>query len=140
MSPRLFIAATLVALLSHAGAARADLRQEIEAANAALIKHYAAKDAKTVAGLYTTTARVIAPGAEIAAGREAIATYWQGAIDSGLVVLTLETIDVEAAGDTAYELGKLRLRNPDGSEGVARYVVVWKRVDGAWKLHRDIWN
>ena len=22
----------------------------------------------------------------------------------------------------------------------ARYVVVWRRVDGAWLLHRDIWN
>ncbi len=140
MSPRLFVAVTLVALLSHAGAAEADLRQEIEAANATFVKHYAAKDAKALAGLYTTTARVVAPGAEIAAGREAIATFWQGTIDSGLVVLALETVDVEAAGNTAYELGKIRLRNPDGSEGSANFVVVWKRVDGAWLLHRDIWN
>lgn len=23
---------------------------------------------------------------------------------------------------------------------VAKYVVVWKKEDGQWRLHRDIWN
>jgi ketosteroid isomerase-like protein len=140
MSRGLFIAATLVALVAHAGVAGADLRQEIEAANATFVTHYAAKDAKAVAGLYTTTATAVPPGAETATGREAIAAFWQGAIDGGLVLHKLETLEVEAAGDTAWERGRAHLRNPDGSEGIGRYVVVWKRVEGAWKLHFDIWN
>ena len=28
----------------------------------------------------------------------------------------------------------------DGAVTEYRYVVAWKRVDGRWKLHRDIWN
>ena len=28
----------------------------------------------------------------------------------------------------------------DGSTQKARYLVVWKREGGSWKLHRDIWN
>lgn len=26
------------------------------------------------------------------------------------------------------------------TNAVVKYVVVWKRVDGQWRLHRDIWN
>jgi ketosteroid isomerase-like protein len=24
--------------------------------------------------------------------------------------------------------------------GEGRYIVIWKRTDAGWKLHRDIWN
>jgi ketosteroid isomerase-like protein len=36
----------------------------------------------------------------------------------------------------------MTMATPDGKSETARikYVVVWKRVDGAWLLHRDIWN
>jgi ketosteroid isomerase-like protein len=23
---------------------------------------------------------------------------------------------------------------------VVKFVVVWKKIDGQWRLHRDIWN
>ncbi len=138
---RIFSASIVaVTLLVQSAAAVADVREEIEEANAAFIAVYGSSDGKAVAELYTATARVIPPGAETAAGRKAIAAFWQDSIDEKLEILALETRDIELAGDTAYELGVLRLRNPDGSETVSRYVVVWKRVDGAWKLHLDIWN
>ncbi len=141
MSFRVFAGSIVgVALLVSAAVAGADVREEIEAANATFVAHYAAKDGKAVAGLYTTAAKVMPPGAETAAGRAAIAAFWQGTIDSGLELMALETVDVEAEGDTAYELGIVHLRNPDGSEVASRYVVVWKRVDGRWHLHLDIWN
>jgi ketosteroid isomerase-like protein len=34
----------------------------------------------------------------------------------------------------------VRLVAKDGKVDQARYVVVWKREGGRWKLHRDIWN
>ena len=33
-----------------------------------------------------------------------------------------------------------RLVGRDGKITEGRYVVVWKRTNGEWKLHRDIWN
>jgi ketosteroid isomerase-like protein len=136
----LFIAATLVALLVQTGTARADLREEIEAANVTFVSHYAAKHGEALAGLYTAGAKVMPPGVETVSGREAIAVFWQGTIDAGLGLMEIETLDVEAVQDTAYERGLLHLRNPDGSEITSKYVVVWKRVGGAWQLHLDIWN
>jgi ketosteroid isomerase-like protein len=47
---------------------------------------------------------------------------------------------VESSGDLAYETGTVRLVARDGKQTEGRYVVVWKRDGGRWKLHRDIWN
>jgi ketosteroid isomerase-like protein len=86
------------------------------------------------------------PGAARVDGRADIQAFWQGAIDGGLSDLTLKTIEVEANGATAYEVGALTLKAP-GENGAAattvlgKYIVLWKNgADGSWRLHRDIWN
>jgi hypothetical protein len=43
-------------------------------------------------------------------------------------------------GLLAVEDGAVRLVAADGTASESRYVVVWKGVDGRWRLHRDIWN
>jgi ketosteroid isomerase-like protein len=83
---------------------------------------------------------VIAPGAPVAQGRAAIAAAWQKPIDAGVKDLTLTTADVESAADLAVETGTVRLVPREGAATESRYVVVWKRADGQWRLHRDIWN
>jgi uncharacterized protein (TIGR02246 family) len=117
-----------------------DVRAAIEGANATFMKTFLAGDANGVANLYTEDAQVIAPGAPVAEGREAIAAVWKQTIDGGVKDLTLTTLDVVSAGDVAGERGTVKLVGADGKAMEARYVVVWKRVDGTWKLHRDIWN
>ena len=54
--------------------------------------------------------------------------------------VALQTTKVESAGDLAYEDGTVKLVAADGRVSEDRYVVVWKREGGRWKLHRDIWN
>jgi uncharacterized protein (TIGR02246 family) len=130
-----------VALLAYGTAARCeDVRQAVEAGNRAFIAAFLRGDARAVADLYTENAQVIAPGAPVARGRSAIAAAWQKSIDAGVKDLSLDTADVESAGDLACETGKVRLLAKDGGVTEARYVVVWKRTNGKWKLHRDIWN
>ena len=48
--------------------------------------------------------------------------------------------DVDASGETAVEVGRYRLTAGDAEADHGKYIVVWKNVDGRWKLHRDIWN
>jgi ketosteroid isomerase-like protein len=48
---------------------------------------------------------------------------------------------VTVRGDLAAETGKYDLTGADGTVlDSGKYVVVWKREGGHWKLHRDIWN
>jgi uncharacterized protein (TIGR02246 family) len=126
-------------LLGHS--AYADpVREAVESGNRAFVAAFLRGDARAVAELYTEDAQVIAPGAPIASGRSAIAAAWQATIDTGVEDLVLQTTHVESSGELACETGVVRLVARDGKVTQARYVVVWKRDGGRWKLHRDIWN
>jgi ketosteroid isomerase-like protein len=135
MSRLLFFAACLVAATAHAE----PVREAIDAGNAAFVAAFDARDATALAALYSGDARVVAPAAPPVSGRAAIAEFWAGAMQD-VKKVQLETLALESAGDLALEDGVVRLTANDGSESAARYLVVWKRIDGHWHLHRDIWN
>ena len=103
------------------------------------------RDAASLANLYTEDAMLLPPGAVRLDGRQAIERFWQGAIDAGVSSLVLETVEMEVAGDTSYEVGILSMDVP-GENGElntvsGKYIVIWKYgEDNEWRLHRDIWN
>ena len=45
----------------------------------------------------------------------------------------------DQAGDTGYEVGEATLAVSSGT-AVVKFVVVWKKEDDQWRLHRDIWT
>jgi uncharacterized protein (TIGR02246 family) len=116
------------------------VRDAVDAGNRAFIAAFSKGDARAVSELYTEDAQVIAPGQPVAMGRGAVAAHWQKAIDEGVMGLELETQEVESSADLACETGVVRLTSKAGVRSEARYVVVWKRENEQWKLHRDIWN
>jgi uncharacterized protein (TIGR02246 family) len=138
MRPLPLLLLAWLALPAPAGADPA--REAIEAANRGFIAAFLRGDAAALASFYTESAQVIAPGSPVAAGRPAIAAFWQGVIQSGVKDVALQTHAVESDGDLAAETGTVRQIAADGSASSGRYVVVWRRVGGEWKLHRDIWN
>lgn len=130
-----------LACVCFAAPARSEgVRDAVEAGNRAFITAFLRGDAAAIANLYTESARIIAPGSPIVNGRPSISAFWRSFIESGIKDMTLETGEVESAGDLAYETGTVRLVAEDGAVTTARYVVVWKRIGEEWRLHRDIWN
>jgi uncharacterized protein (TIGR02246 family) len=139
---RLASFAFLVLLLS-AGMARAqsDVRAAIEAANAQWMAKFHQADSAGLAALYTANGQLFPANSNIVSGTQAIARFWQGAFDAGIKKAKLVTIEAEGHGDTAHEVGTYTLMGEgDTVLDSGKYVVVWKRQDGQWKLHRDIWN
>lgn len=134
----------LVALAGLAASPRAaaeDVRAAIEAANDTWEAAAARGDSAAVAGLYTTDAQLLPSGSDVVRGTNAIAAFWQAAFDSGVKGVTLTALEVDSCGDAAHEVGKLEIRDADGKLlDHAKYVVVWKKEGGSWKLHRDIWT
>ena len=153
LSTRPVVLLALIAAISataYAGSHEKDedvreARAAIEAANAKFSEAFALGDAKALAALYTKDAIVFPPDSEAIRGNEAIGKFWKATRDSGVQSAVLTTDDVGRSGDVAYEAGKVSLTiQPEGKEpmtAMAKYVVVWMRQpDGAWKMHRDIWN
>jgi uncharacterized protein (TIGR02246 family) len=141
--PRSLVLLTLLTLLLSVGMAQAqsDVRAAIEAANAQWMAKFNQGDSAGVAALYTANGQVFPPHSDIVSGTPAIAQFWRGATDAGIKKAKLDIVEVEGHGDTAHEVGKYTLMG-DGDKVLdsGKYIVVWKRQDGQWKLHRDIWN
>ncbi len=116
-------------------------RDGILEANQRFITSFAAQDAKDLVALYTEDALLFPPHSDVIDGADHITAFWQGAFDMGLAGASLVTLEVDNEGDTAIEIGSYSLTTGDGSiadEG--KYLVVWKRIDDRWYIHRDIWN
>ena len=118
-----------------------DVRPAIQAANKQFGSHFGRGDGGALAGLYTADAQLFPPNGDAIGGREAIQTFWQGVIGSGVKGAKLTTTEATASGDTAYEVGQYELSGADGKVlDRGKYIVIWKRDGGQWRLHRDIWN
>lgn len=139
---RLAIGFVSIALLGASPVlAAGNIRSEIEAANRIFEATFGRGDAAGLAALYTDDAQLLPAQSDFVTGTEAIGKFWQGAMDAGLKEVTLATMEVEKHGDTAYEVGKLEIRDADGTVlDRAKYIVIWKKERGSWKLHRDIWT
>ena len=113
---------------------------EISAANRAFEDAVRRRDLERMASLYTTDAIALPPDGPIVRGRDDIKRLWGSVLEErGLRSVKLETLDLQIAGDLAYEVGEATLGLPTGP-AVMKFVVVWKKVAGHWQVHRDIWN
>ena len=91
--------------------------------------------------VYAAGARILPPGAPMIEGLDHIKAFWQKAISSlGLKNAKLTTVEAEATGDSAVEIGRADLTVDGGQTVAMKYVVHWKQEDGAWKWNVDIWN
>jgi uncharacterized protein (TIGR02246 family) len=117
-------------------------KAEIEAVNAKWVEFFNKGDFAGVASLYTEDATAFPPGSGMVKGRAAIGTMWKGMAEQvGDPKVT--TLDVKSLGPlAAREIGtfSLKTKGPTPQEVTGKYVVVWEKVNGDWKLAADIWN
>ncbi len=113
------------------------IRTIVEAGGQAFAKCFGDSDTAGITAIYTTDGRLIPPNQDFVVGAEDMQKSWDAHPDLGAKTLTLKTIEVEEHGDTAIELGEYDL-----GEGLDRgkYMIIWKCVDGTWKMHWDMWN
>ncbi len=94
-----------------------------------------------MAALYTEDGMIMPPNSDIVEGREQIQNFFQALMNMGIKSIELQTREVEQHENTAYEVSRATL-SVEGDQVVdeAKYIVIWKRENGDWKLHRDIFN
>jgi uncharacterized protein (TIGR02246 family) len=105
----------------------------------------AAKDAAGIAELYAEDGAVMPPNSPIGKGRAAVQQTWASMMGTPGFGLTFapEQILVSSSGDMALDRGTYRLTiAPDGSTqtDTGKYVVVWRKIGGEWKVAADIFN
>lgn len=131
----------LLASLSLAGAAKADDKADIQALNDQFSAAANRGDGAAMAALYAPDAKMLPPDNSVVSGA-AIGPYLAG-FEKSVAHLKLVTTDVvRLSPDYIREVGTASFDTPgDKPANVkATYVVVWKRVGGAWKLWTDIFH
>jgi len=119
-----------------------NVQSEIAKVNKKFVDSFNNDDFAGLKSVYTDNAKVIPPGFDTIEGKEGIAAFWKGGKEQmGIKQVALNTVEVQADGDIAYELGRYVLTGDAGELDNGKYVVVWKKdSDGQWKWHWDIWN
>ena len=105
---------------------------------------YMEGDYETIANTYTEDGKIFPNNTPIIEGRANIKKRW--ILPEGSKVLhhqlTPEAINI--VGDIAYDYGyyhgKIRNTAEEISSFKGKYVVIWKKIDGSWKMYLDIWN
>lgn len=99
------------------------------------------EDADRIMDLYTQNGQLMPPGRDFVTGREAIADFWIGVVESGVETIDIETVEVENYDGTAMRVGRAVLRDADEATlDRVKFIELWKREDEVWRIHRDIWN
>lgn len=103
------------------------------------------QDAGAIAEFYAKEGVIMPPNAELAQGREAIRKAWEGMLQLPEFSLQFgpSMIEIAEAGDMAYDIGTYKLSfkpAQSGIEDLGKYVVVWIKEDGDWKVAADIFN
>ena len=122
--------------------AMAQDKATIQSLNDQFTRAFNARDIAAVAAHYTEDATVLPPGAEMVLGRNAILTFWKSAADQ-IGDIKLTAVDVKPLGsNAAREIGtfSFRTKGAQSQQVTGKYVVVWEKVGGDWKLATDIWN
>jgi uncharacterized protein (TIGR02246 family) len=136
------IANLVICLVLIAGSAMAQQKPSIQKVNEDWMAAFNKGDAAGVAALYAEDAYVLPAGAEMAKGRRAIEAFWKKAMQQ-LGDAKLKTLDLQSLGPgSAREVGtfSFKTKGDNPEVVVGKYVVVWRKMGGQWKLITDIWN
>ncbi|WP_299456447.1 nuclear transport factor 2 family protein [uncultured Microscilla sp.] len=119
-------------------------KQAIIAQARAFSKAFVAKDTEKIVRFYTTDASIFPNRTKILQGHEAIRKYWSFNAQVAHLEHKLMPEKIEIVGNTAYDYGYYKgttqRQGKPASSWQGKYVVVWKKVQGVWKMHLDIWN
>lgn len=132
----------MLSMLSSVQAQKSkDVTKEIQARNDSFMKAIQSGDLDAIAAFYTEDAKLFPPNSEIIQGRENIRGMWTEFTAQGMPSLIFTTTMAEAIGQTAIEEGAYQVKTPDGQVvDKGKFIVIWKKVDGEWLLHQDIFN
>ena len=117
------------------------VRDSIEAANDVFEKAMMSGDSTTVAKNYTSDAKVMGANMPAISGSDGIVGFAGEFARMGVKDFKLNTVDIWGSDELVVEEGTYDMKDEKGNNlDKGKYIVVWKKEDGKWKMFRDIFN
>lgn len=118
-----------------------DVSDEIKQANEVFLAAFNSGDTKALGTNYTENAKLYPANSEVLEGTPAIEGFWGAVMKMGIKKAQLETVIAQQIGNIAIEEGRYKLFvEGDIMVDQGKYMVTWEKVNGQWKIARDIWN
>lgn len=117
-------------------------REEIEALNVQIGDIQTRGDAAAMTEFYVEDAVLLPPHAASIKGKPAIFGFWAAGLPD-VAHFTSETRELELlAPDVVVEQGGYRTVTKQTGAPVltGKYLVLWRRENGAWKITHDMWS
>lgn len=110
------------------------------------LRVFAAKDLEKSVAFMTDDGSMLSPNNPIATGHEAVSKVFAGffQIPDLKISWTPAKVEVARSGELAYTTGayQMTFKDPTGktAEDHGKYVTIWKKQKGQWKVAYDIFN
>ena len=92
---------------------------------------------------YAKDGSLVWPDQPVAKGHKAIRACWEEQFKDPKLHLDFEPTHIEISGDMASDFGLVHFApgaKPKDVRNTAKYLVVWRREKGTWKVLYDSWN
>jgi ketosteroid isomerase-like protein len=119
----------------------AEMRKVIEANNDRFTAAHVKGDCATIDDMFTLDAKVLPPGADPVIGRAAIARLTKEYIEAGVSEFREVTTDFYGNEELLIDQGNyVMVYGKDKTRENGKYLNVWKKESGVWKIYSNIWN
>ena len=116
-------------------------KREIDKANMEFVNLFKAGDSIGLANMFTLDGKSMEPNEPAFIGRSQIQTHYSIVMKAGANKLGLITIGLWGDENILAEEGEFRFMSSDDKLlDKGKYIVLWKKEDGMWKLFRDCYN
>lgn len=113
----------------------------IAASNDAFMAAFTKGDSTGVAACYATDGKIMPAGMPAIEGQAGISGFVAASVHMGLKDFKLSTSNVWGGEELVGEEGTYTLTAADGTAvDNGKYIVLWKKENGAWKMFRDVWT
>ena len=111
---------------------------------AAFSKAYMDGDFEKMANAYTVDGKIFPNKSDVISGRATLKDWWTIKNGSKILNHKVTPSEIKFLGDYAYDFGYYEGASQSKEGEVynfkGKYVIVWKKVEGEWKIYLDIWN
>ena len=115
-------------------------KKEIQAADRDIISFILKGDSVGAANAYSQEGKLMVGNMPSITGKDKIGSFWVG-FSKIAGDLTLTTLEVWGDENFITEEGVFEVKAKDGQQlDKGKYLVLWKKEDGKWKIHRDLSN
>ncbi|HVG15252.1 MAG TPA: nuclear transport factor 2 family protein [Chitinophagaceae bacterium] len=116
------------------------VKDEIKKSNALFGQAFAKGDSAAIVSLYHSEAKVYPPNMGLMGQRSEMGHFVTAIPGMGVKGITLNSTEVFGSGDLIIELGTYEMSDGTKAMDSGKYVVVWKKENGKYKMYRDMWN